>query len=146
MSHRALPLVTRVVGSARDAFGVVETLLPGEDDPEPASEVLQVSDSADGDRASVRASAVADLVDAADGPTSRGDVIERGYSPAEYVLTVVAAHDGQLKQRRFSEEYGWSPATVSRLLSELEDRGVIERYRLGREKVVCLPAASVDSA
>lgn len=76
------------------------------------------------------------------GPTSRTEVLEYGMTPEEYVHAVLERHDGRLKQRRFMDDYDWSSATVSRLLSDLEDQGAVERYRLGREKVVCLPDAA----
>ena len=82
------------------------------------------------------------LVDPDGGPTSRSEVLEYGVSPAEYVRAVVAEHGGRMKQRRFVDEYGWSASTVSRLLSELEDGGAIDRYRVGREKVVAVPGAT----
>lgn len=72
-------------------------------------------------------------------PTTREQIIECGLVPRTYVHRVLAEHGGRMKQCRFAEEYGWSASTISRLLSELEDEGAIERYRLGREKVVCLP-------
>lgn len=59
--------------------------------------------------------------------------------PAQYVRVVLTEHGGRLKQRRFVDEYGWSPSTISELLSSLEDDGAIERYRIGREKVIRLP-------
>lgn len=79
------------------------------------------------------------LVDPEDGPTNRDELLEYGYTPEEYVRAVLEQHDGRFKQRLLAEEYGWSSSTVSRLLTDLEKRGVVDRYRLGREKVVCLP-------
>ena len=79
------------------------------------------------------------LLDPATGPTCQGEILEHGCVPAQYVRAVLAEHGGRLKQRRFVDEYGWSPSTVSELLSTLEDDGVIERYRIGREKVIRLP-------
>ncbi|TYL36033.1 MarR family transcriptional regulator [Natronococcus pandeyae] len=86
------------------------------------------------------------LVDPGTGPTSRNELLEYGYTPEEYVRVVLEQHDGRFKQRRLVEEYGWSSSTVSRLLTDLEKRGVVDRYRLGREKVVCSPdtAPSAD--
>ncbi|ELY67544.1 helix-turn-helix transcriptional regulator [Natrinema versiforme] len=84
-------------------------------------------------------------VDPDDGPTSRAEILEYGLTPEEYVRAVLVEHGGRLKQQRFIDRYGWSRATLSRLLSDLEDRDVVERYRIGREKVVCLPAAVPDS-
>ncbi|MDF9744211.1 helix-turn-helix transcriptional regulator [Natrinema salsiterrestre] len=85
------------------------------------------------------------LVDPDDGPTSRRAIFEHGFTPEEYVRAVLLEHGGRIKQRRFADRYGWSDATLSRLLSELEDGEAIERYRVGREKVVCLPAALPES-
>ncbi|ELY52581.1 helix-turn-helix transcriptional regulator [Natronolimnohabitans innermongolicus] len=82
------------------------------------------------------------LLDPETGPTSRSDILEYGCLPSQYVRAVLEEHGGRMKQRQFVERYGWSPSTLSELLSDLEDRGVVERYRLGREKVVCLPTAA----
>ncbi|ELY86961.1 helix-turn-helix transcriptional regulator [Natrinema altunense] len=87
-----------------------------------------------------------DLVDPDNGPTNRSDLLEYGVTPEEYVRAVLIEHGGRIKQRRFAERYGWAHATLSRLLSELEERDVIDRYRLGREKVVCLPDAIPEAA
>ncbi|RZH67267.1 helix-turn-helix transcriptional regulator [Natrinema altunense] len=87
-----------------------------------------------------------DLVDPDRGPTNRSELLEYGLTPAEYVRAVLIEHGGRIKQRRFAERYGWAHATLSRLLSELEERNVIDRYRLGREKVVCLPDAIPEAA
>ncbi|WP_226480024.1 helix-turn-helix transcriptional regulator [Natrinema amylolyticum] len=86
------------------------------------------------------------IVDPESGPTSRSDVLEYGVTPEEYVRAVLVEHGGRIKQRRFADRYGWAHATLSRLLSDLEERDVIDRYRLGREKVVCLPDAIPESA
>lgn len=86
------------------------------------------------------------IVDPDNGPTSRYAILEYGITPEEYVRAVLVEHGGRIKQQRFADRYGWSDATLSRLLSELEDDDAIERYRVGREKVVCLPAAVPESA
>lgn len=88
---------------------------------------------------SSRPGSKADLLDPDNGPTSCSEILEHGCLPAQYVRAVLAEHGGRLKQRRFVDEYGWSPSTVSELLSTLEDDGAIERYRIGREKVIRLP-------
>lgn len=74
-------------------------------------------------------------------PTTHAEILEHGFTPEEYVRDVLSRNDGRLRQRRFVDDYGWAASTISRLLSELEERGRIVRYRLGREKVVCLPEA-----
>ncbi|WP_226007706.1 helix-turn-helix transcriptional regulator [Natrinema salinisoli] len=85
------------------------------------------------------------IVDPDDGPTNRRAILENGITPEEYVRAVLLEHGGRIKQQRFADRYGWSDATLSRLLSELEDGDAIKRYRVGREKVVCLPAALPES-
>lgn len=72
-------------------------------------------------------------------PTTRSEILDHGFTPAEYVRRVLREHGGQMRQRQFTDDYGWSPATSSRLLSKLESEGDVVRYRRGREKVVCLP-------
>ena len=74
-------------------------------------------------------------------PTTRAELVASGFTPREYVHDVLHEHEGRLRQCDFVERYGWSPATISRLLSDLETDGDVVRYRLGREKVVCLPSA-----
>lgn len=78
-------------------------------------------------------------------PTTHAEILEHGFTPEEYVRDVLSRNDGRLRQRRFVDDYGWAASTISRLLSELEERGRIVRYRLGREKVVCLPEAVPSS-
>ncbi|WP_436344966.1 helix-turn-helix transcriptional regulator [Natronorubrum sp. FCH18a] len=90
---------------------------------------------------SAERSTSSDVTDPVTGPTSRSEILEYGLSPAEYVRAVATEHGGRVKQCRFVDEYGWSSSTISRLLSDLEDHGAIERYRIGHEKVVQLPEA-----
>lgn len=78
----------------------------------------------------------------ADGLPATDDAPETGAadSPArERILRDLRAHGGQLRQQQLVRAHTWSPATVSRHLSEMEAEGTVERYRHGREKVVCLP-------
>ncbi|WP_238593379.1 helix-turn-helix transcriptional regulator [Natronobacterium lacisalsi] len=106
-------------------------------DPDPNSD-----DSTDDAEAPARTAAVLDPESA---PTSRGEILEYGLSPAEYVRLVLEANDGWVPQRRFVETYGWSPSTIGRLLSDLEEEGVISRYERVRRKIVCLPAVELPS-
>jgi predicted transcriptional regulator len=46
-----------------------------------------------------------------------------------------------MRQTNICETSGWSKATVSRTLCEMEDAGQITRIRVGKGKVVCLPDA-----
>ncbi|MFC4439018.1 MULTISPECIES: helix-turn-helix transcriptional regulator [Natrialbaceae] len=148
MSLRQAPPVSRLVARAgrlgRHCVTLVEQLWIG-------SPANPRRESADSGCAATRRNGVGSrlrssqdetqglLVHPEDGPTSRDELLEYGFTPEEYVRAVLEQHDGRFKQRLLAEEYGWSSSTVSRLLTDLEKRGVVDRYRLGREKVVCLP-------
>ncbi|MFA9504149.1 helix-turn-helix transcriptional regulator [Natrinema sp. H-ect1] len=165
MSQRHVPFrsrlttaVGRTVRACTDAFsatGTSEGRSTARDRLE--SGRSRTGDATDGrtsaDRAAVaeggsddESSIATGIVDPDDGPTSRGDLVAYGLTPAEYVRAVLVEHGGRIKQHRFADRYGWSAASLSRLLTELEDEGVIARYRVGREKVVCLPEAVPESA
>lgn len=60
-------------------------------------------------------------------------------SDEDYVRLILDSNDGRVKQATVAQKTGWSDAKVSRLLCQMEDAGEIERYRIGREKVVTLP-------
>ena len=68
-------------------------------------------------------------------------LLDRGVTREEYVLEILEAHDGRLRQQRIKEYTGWSAASVSRLLGRMEEAGTITRVRIGNEKVVCVPDA-----
>lgn len=68
-------------------------------------------------------------------------LLERGVTREEYVREILEAHDGRLRQQRIKQYTGWSAASVSRLLGRMEDAGTITRFRIGNEKVVCVPDA-----
>lgn len=118
--------------------------LRGADRERPVDDAIVLESGGNADAAARVPSAT--LVDPDDGPTSRSEILEYGVSPARYVRAVVADRGGRMKQRRFVDEYGWSPSTASRLLSDLEERGAIRRYRVGQEKVVCVPGRGPESA
>lgn len=54
----------------------------------------------------------------------------------EHVLRLLAKRGNRMKQQVVVEEMGWSNAKVSRLLSEMEANGTIERVRIGRENII----------
>lgn len=66
-------------------------------------------------------------------------------SKDERVRRLLDDNGGRIRQPEVVEATDWSKATVSRLLSEMESRGEIERFRVGREKVVCLPEQVPDA-
>lgn len=69
-------------------------------------------------------------------------------SSEEQILALLDTYDGRMWQQDVVAETGFSPPTVSRLLSELEADGQIARLRKGREKIVvdpeCLPPALAE--
>ena len=60
-------------------------------------------------------------------------------SNAEQVQHALNRHGGRMYQSDMAEETGWSKPKVSYVLSDMEDDGVIVRYQVGRQKIVCLP-------
>lgn len=66
-------------------------------------------------------------------------------TPEEAVLEAISAHDGGMKQAEIVSALSWSESTVSRKLSALEEREVVTRYQIGREKLVYLAGAEPDS-
>lgn len=64
---------------------------------------------------------------------------ETGLTPQEYIRRGLRRHDGQLRQQAICELTGWSQATVSRTLTQMEEEEQISRVSVGREKIVCLP-------
>jgi hypothetical protein len=71
--------------------------------------------------------------------TSYDVLLNLGLTESEFVLELLAAHDGKLPQQAFVEQLDWSKSKVSRLLSDIEDDGRIVRVSIGQEKVVYTP-------
>lgn len=70
-------------------------------------------------------------------------VVSTGHSRKDALLELVEASGGRVKQAEVVRRTGWSKATVSRHLSQLEAAGAIERIPVGRCKVVLLPDESL---
>lgn len=68
-------------------------------------------------------------------------LVETGLPPEKYVRRGLASHGGRLRQQEVCALTGWSEASVSRTLTEMEEAGQITRIRVGRENIVCLPHA-----
>ncbi|WP_255168083.1 helix-turn-helix transcriptional regulator [Natrononativus amylolyticus] len=76
-----------------------------------------------------------------DGLSSRSDAdgrAERGLSDEERVCRWLREAGGELPQKEFIERGDWSKSKVSRLLSQMEDDGLIEKVRVGRENAIVL--------
>lgn len=74
-----------------------------------------------------------DLTPAADESTTS---IPRFASDEERVLAILDDHDGEIKQAELVDTVDWSKSKVSRVLSEMEEGGRVEKLRLGRENLV----------
>lgn len=55
------------------------------------------------------------------------------------VVRLLEAHDGMVRQSQIADEFGWSASKTSRLLTRMENIGIVARTRIGREKAVFLP-------
>lgn len=63
---------------------------------------------------------------------------------ADRIGRLLSRHGGRMRQKQLVERTGWSKATVSRRLTEMEDGGAITRVRIGREKMVFLAGHEPD--
>ena len=54
----------------------------------------------------------------------------------EEICRLLREHAGRMKQSQLVEETDWSQATVSRLLTRLEQEGTVTKLRAGRENIV----------
>lgn len=59
--------------------------------------------------------------------------------PEERIVDVIERVGGTMKQSEIVDAVDWSESTVSRKLCDLESRGAVSRYQIGREKLVYLP-------
>lgn len=62
------------------------------------------------------------------------------------VLKLLHDGDGQLRQREINARTEWSKSKVSRLLTSMEEEGVIRKITLGRENLVALADQVPESA
>lgn len=61
---------------------------------------------------------------------------------ADRVERALKANGGRIKQAALAEELDWSASKTSRIVSEMDDRGRVEKLRIGRENVLSLPDES----
>lgn len=54
------------------------------------------------------------------------------------VLRMLESNGGRVRQMTIVEETDWSKSKVSRLLTSMEEQGVIEKVSVGRENVITL--------
>lgn len=67
-----------------------------------------------------------------------------GVTPENCVLLLVEEHGGRLAQEELVSLVPWSAATVSRLLTRLENDREVVRIPSGRGNVVLLPEETPD--
>ncbi|MFC6905570.1 helix-turn-helix transcriptional regulator [Halalkalicoccus tibetensis] len=63
----------------------------------------------------------------------------------EEICRILDEHDGRMKQSRLVDHTEWSQATVSRLLTKLEQEGTVTKLRSGRENIVELRGVESES-
>ena len=66
-------------------------------------------------------------------------------SDEERIHRYLRPHGGRMRQSELVECTEWSKAKISRLLSEMEQNGSVERVQIGREKIVALPGCQFDA-
>lgn len=66
-------------------------------------------------------------------------------SNEERVEEYLSNQGGRAKQQEIVEGLGWTEAKTSQVLSEMQDSGRIEKFRIGRENVVKLPDTDSES-
>lgn len=79
-----------------------------------------------------------------DGPSTGSQVAgpagaPRALTDEERVCRYLRPHGGRMRQSEIVECTEWSKSKVSRLLSRMEDEGLLVRTPIGREKLVSLP-------
>ena len=55
-----------------------------------------------------------------------------------FVVELLSAHDGRLRQSDIVDRSEWSKSKVSRLLSAMERKGYVEKVTIGRENAIVL--------
>jgi hydroxymethylglutaryl-CoA lyase len=66
--------------------------------------------------------------------------VEASLAGFERVARLLAEHDGRLKQSEIVEATDWSKAKVSRVLTQMTDRGYVEKRQDGRQNIIVLRA------
>lgn len=124
---------------------VKETVLGGGEVGEAGGVTDEVSDKRSGEtRSPFTAIETTGQGQSAEECASEADfVVATGHSREDALVELVESRGGRVKQSELVDRTGWSKATVSRYLSQLEDDGAIDRVSVGRQKVVLLPDESL---
>ncbi|MFP3985514.1 MAG: helix-turn-helix transcriptional regulator, partial [Candidatus Bathyarchaeia archaeon] len=65
-------------------------------------------------------------------------ILESESDEEEKIVSLLQMKGGYLRQSAIVEEFGYSKSKVSQILSDMEKKGLIERRKKGREKLVIL--------
>jgi uncharacterized membrane protein len=113
------------------------------DSPEPDAstdaDASQPADAADADAADA---------DAADAEDETSDVVPSGeelLTDSERIRRLLLQSGGQMRQTALVSALPWSSSTVSRKLTEMEERDEITRVQVGRGKVVFHPGSEPEA-
>ena len=60
----------------------------------------------------------------------------------EHVISLLHDRGGYQWEAQLTDDLGWSTATTTKTLEELEAAGRVLRYQIGRRTVVCIPDES----
>ncbi len=115
-------------GVERASNWVVERTFPESDEPQPSD---------DGHASGRTIEAPPSVEVPADDPPVLSD--------EEKTIQLLREHGGRLPQREITEQSEWSKSKVSRLLSKMEDQGLITKINLGRENLIALNDDVPDS-
>ena len=108
---------------------------PGGSDNQPAAA------AGDGD---TRIEAEISHTDSTAGTAAAGDTVDDEpaselLSNEERVLQLLDERGGRMKQQQVIEEFGWTDAKTSKVVSGLREDGSINSFRIGRENVLTYP-------
>lgn len=78
-------------------------------------------------------------------PAGRGVDVADEFVPPEHRVDRILGADGATWQGEIADDIGWSAPKTSRVLSDMEAADDINRYEIGRRKVVCLPGEEPES-
>lgn len=63
---------------------------------------------------------------------------------SDKILNLLKTSGGSMRQTEIAERLGFSKAKASQLLTELENKGILARYKRGRDKIVTLDTGETD--
>ena len=77
-------------------------------------------------------------------PNHSGEIEDRFLTDQQRIIRLLSENEGKMWQRGLIKGTGWSPSKMSRRLSEMEDKGLIVRKQIGREKLITVPESTAS--